>query len=106
MFALANDVLEAQVDFSPFDIYVSTMGNLDKDDFRIKHVPSGLEYLVRFQAKGAAVVVELSVTFEVTRLEADCAPEVIGTFDTTFDTLRYILIDAIVDAHFRKFRKD
>jgi hypothetical protein len=105
MFALANEVLEVQKSFSPFDFYaIQSHSGFTKDDFRIRHVPSGLEYLIRFKAKGIDPFA-LSVTYEVSRLEADCDSKVIGTFESTFDTLRHILIDAIVDHHLRQLSR-
>lgn len=101
MWALANEVLEVREGFSPFDIHVVHDDGIKKDNFKIKHVPTKLEYLVRFKARGIDPFA-MSVTFEVSRLEADCDPEVIGTFETTHDTLRHILIDAVVDHHLRQ----
>jgi len=102
MFVFANDLLKVEKDFSPFDVHVVLSGEgLSKDDFRIKHVPSGLEYQVRFTAKGTAPFT-LSVSFEVTRLETGCESVLLGEDKNALESIYRILCDAIVGAHLRR----
>ena len=104
MCALYEDVREVSKRFSLFDIYVELVGGeLLLEDFRIKHVPSGLEYQVSFNAiQGKDPFTVSNVVMKLARLEEGCHSVGLGEAHNNKNALHIILCDAIVTMHLRK----